>query len=71
MKSVIAVTIAVLSQSFITAAEWNDGLRAFIEESCAGCHDADTDTRLDLTSLGYDLEGVLKFIFVHWRAAWT
>ena len=28
----------------------------FIEESCVACHDSETETRLDLTSLGYDLE---------------
>lgn len=56
MRLIVTITLTVLSTNFMFAAEWNDTLRLFIEESCVGCHDADTDTRLDLTSLGFDIE---------------
>lgn len=60
-KPALVIALAFLSPSFIAAAEWNDGLSVFLEESCVGCHAADTDTRLDLTSLGYDLENQKVF----------
>ncbi|MDP7018281.1 MAG: DUF1592 domain-containing protein, partial [Pirellulaceae bacterium] len=38
------------------ASDFRDGLATFVQESCVGCHDANTETRLDFTSLGYDLK---------------
>ena len=56
MKPGLLVAITFLLPTVGAAEEWNEQLKRFAEESCIGCHDADTETRLDLTSLGYDLE---------------
>lgn len=56
MKLVVTILLIFLSQAFATAADWDADFTVFIEESCVACHDADTDTSLDLTSLGFDLE---------------
>ena len=56
MKLVVTILLIYLSQAFATAADWDADFTVFIEESCVACHDADTDTSLDLTSLGFDLE---------------
>jgi hypothetical protein len=56
VKFVVTILLIFLSQAFGAAAEWDEDLTVFIEESCVACHDAETDTRLDLTSLGIDLQ---------------
>lgn len=56
MKPGLLVAITFLLPTVGAAKDWNGQLKRFAAESCIGCHDADTETRLDLTSLGYDLE---------------
>ena len=56
MKLTLTFAFVFLLPTFTAAARWRDGIQSFIEESCISCHDNDTETRLDLTSLGYDLE---------------
>jgi hypothetical protein len=38
-----------------------DDLDALIQSSCIGCHDAETETRLDFTTLGEDVEDAETF----------
>ena len=40
----------------VMADEFADKTETFVQESCIGCHDSDTETRLDFESLGYDLK---------------
>jgi cytochrome c551/c552 len=56
VKCAVTLLLLFLSQASGTATKWDKDLTVFIEESCVACHDAETDTRLDLTSLGLDLQ---------------
>ena len=59
LNSFLVCTLMTFAPS--ARAEWSNGLRKFIEESCVSCHDTDTNSQLDLTSLGYDLEDAQVF----------
>ena len=52
----IGVALASLLPGVTMASGLRDGLAVFIQESCIGCHDASTETRLNFTTLGYDLK---------------
>lgn len=51
---VAAVLMSVLWSAPASAIDLSERLAPFVESSCIDCHDADTETRLDLTSLGGD-----------------
>ncbi len=56
VRAVIGVALALFFSGVIMAADLRGEIDSFIQESCIGCHDANTETRLDFTSLGYDLQ---------------
>ena len=58
------IFVTLLLPALSTAAEWKHDLQEFIEESCVSCHDVNTDTQLDLESLGYDFEN--EQVFESW-----
>jgi len=49
------VLLALLPTSVIAEGFFTE-LQPFLKESCIGCHDANTETRLNFTSLGRDLK---------------
>ena len=52
-----AVSVATLALLSVPACadDFRAELEPFIQSSCIACHDADTETRLDVSSLGHDL----------------
>jgi hypothetical protein len=61
VRLVIAIAFVWLFSNILHASELSSEVDSFIQESCIGCHDASTDTRLDFTSLGRDLENDKTF----------
>ena len=64
VAAAIGITLALLIPGVTMANDLRVGLATFVQESCIGCHDASTETRLDFTSLGYDLKD--KQVFGKW-----
>lgn len=56
MQRTLLIAFIFLFPTFGAEGAWHDGLKTFIEESCIGCHDADTETRLDFTAIKHDLD---------------
>lgn len=66
-RAATGIALALLLPGVTMANDLGDELTSFIQESCVGCHDASTETRLDFTSLGYDLKD--KQVFRTWVRA--
>ncbi|MFP6765609.1 MAG: DUF1587 domain-containing protein, partial [Planctomycetaceae bacterium] len=54
-SSAVVCMLAMLFHGIAPAADALPEVESLIQSSCIGCHDADTETRLNLSSLGHDL----------------
>ncbi|MEM1071163.1 MAG: DUF1592 domain-containing protein [Planctomycetota bacterium] len=65
MRLLISTIVVLIGCGRSTAADdWTKVLDTFVQDSCVGCHDEGTDTRLDFGRLSYDLTN--KDVFRQW-----
>lgn len=61
MRVAICIAFALLISNVTLAGQYPAVIDAFIEESCLECHDSNTETRLDFTTLGSDFGNAESF----------
>ena len=57
----VAFASIFLFSRVTVASEFGQGLDSFVQEACIDCHDENTETHLDFTSLGHDLQDEAVF----------
>jgi len=62
--SALGVAVLLLMQSNAMSSKPAAEIDSFLQASCIDCHDEDTDTPLDFTSLGFDLDD--ETVFRQW-----